>query len=1037
MIQGMNSSEVNMNKRLAIHILCVVFLISVSFGAEDFSKEKAFEHIKHMAGTIGPRPMGSPQERAALRYTADKLAEYGCRVEWQYIPHSVQTRISGGMNTSSGNVIGRLQGQPNREIVIGAHIDSSGPEIPGANDDVSGVAAFLEIARVMSNEPHYSTYVFVAFGGEESGLVGSNYFVENYPLANVALMLQLDMTSNDSPLMIWMDTAEHQSPEWLVSASIDAYHALGYRDIVYPTHFQSLNGSLEGAGSDHEPFMRKGIPAIAFVSDVRYPIHTRHDSVANFQIDGLERSGNLILELLRKFDREQPEPNKGHYMLLLFREKPIFVPPLLMKVFILISVVLAIFTLVVVRRRRKDFTEDKKIKKSWPKLLVLLFIMMTIVAASDWVLKFLTGQRFYWYAHPGPHLLYLFPFTVLGIWMALQVLWRWRLRKDVFFYMIRASVYLLGFTLISLAFVNPRLALYPASGLFLLSLACLVPWGWLKAVLFLLSPYLLVRLLFIPQLYEFVYRGVAFMGMQLKSFLAELMFSGIMIFVMTLFAMPFLLGFVAVYRSYKGDLFGLKRFRRKWALVPVAVLILVCSVYLLTLPSYTSTWEQEVRVNQRYDAKDNSTFIEFVSFDYLKDISANIAGQQESVNKRKSYLKIERPLDMDWVKDDVTVRIDEQGEEKIVDVDALLEFEKRPYTVNLKLECDFPLTIEECSVKYRQGKDERVTMYWYSFPPKSLRPRLKARVPKDATMSAEVTATFLETPLDIQCEGENKYFVHRAIVTRDIELKQANESSTAEMTAREEMVNVGDHRLHCRVFGKGPPAVLLISGFMAPQTYWDGIVPALAERTTVVTYDRAGYYKSELGKDPCTGRQATLELKTLLDRLDVSGPYVVVGHSYGVKIAKLFATTYADQTQGVVLIDAGHESWVDDFRAILTDEERKRHDLMMGSPGPPGLPAGPDCENKVMLTTIEQVLDIDITMDVPFIVMTAKDRPLSPFHKSLSEETLAKFRQLVLDNPKKHLELSRKGEQIIVENSGHNIHIDQPQAVIDTILSML
>lgn len=776
-----------------MHIFCVVFLICAFLGAEDFSKEKAFEHIKYMAGTIGPRPMGSPQEKAALAYTAEKLAEVGCQVEWQYIPHSVRTRISGGMNTSSANVIGRLQGQSDREIVIGAHIDSAGPEIPGANDDVSGVAAFLEVARVMSQEPHYSTYVFVAFGGEESGLVGSNYFVENYPLEDVKLMLQLDMTSNDSPLMVWLETTEHQSPEWLVSASIDAYHALGYRDIIYPTHFQSLNGSLGGAGSDHEPFMRKGIPAIAFVSDVRFPIHTRNDSVENFQVDGLERSGTLILELLRRFDREQPEANKGYYMLFLFDEKPIFVPPYLMTAFILISIALAIFTLVILRKRRLDFFEDKKIKKSWPKLLVLLFILATVVAASDWVLKFLKGQRFYWYAHPGPHLLYLIPFTALGIWLALQVLRKWRLRKDAFFYLVRAFIYLLGFTLLAWGFFNPRLALYPASGFFLLSLACLVPWGWLKGVLFILSPFLMLRLLFIPQLYEFIYRGVASMGMQLRSFLAELIFSGIMIFLMILFAMPFLLGFVAVYRSYKGDLFGLKRFRLKWALVPVAALILLCSVYLMTLPSYNSTWEHGVRVNQKYDGKENRTFVEFVGFDYLKGISANIAGQQETMNMRKSYRKIERSLDMDWVKDNVTYRIEEDGDEKIMELDTLLEFEKQPFTVNVKFECVEPITVEECSVKYSHTKDTRVTMYWYSFPPKSIRLRLKVRVPKDSSLTGEITATFLETPLDIQCEGENTHFTHRAIINREIELKPENKSSPVEMAVREEMVDVGDH----------------------------------------------------------------------------------------------------------------------------------------------------------------------------------------------------------------------------------------------------
>ena len=273
--------------------------------------------------------MGSPQERAALKYFADKLEEYGCEVGWHYITES-KTQV-----TNSGNVFGRLSGLSSREIVIGAHIDSACPEIPGANDDGSGVAAVIELARVFSQTPHYATLVFVAFGGEESGLVGSNYFVENYPLESVAMMLQLDMTSNDSPLLLWIDSKQHQCPKWLVSASIDLFHELGYQNIDYPTHFQSLNSALEGAVSDHEPFLRKGIPAIGFVSDLRHPVHTRNDNLVYFEPSGLERSGRLVQELIKKFDKEQPESKLGHYMLLVVGGKPFFIPPFFLNVFIL------------------------------------------------------------------------------------------------------------------------------------------------------------------------------------------------------------------------------------------------------------------------------------------------------------------------------------------------------------------------------------------------------------------------------------------------------------------------------------------------------------------------------------------------------------------------------------------------------------------------------------------------------------------------------------------------------------------------------
>jgi hypothetical protein len=143
-----------------------------------------------------------------------------------------------------------------------------------------------------------------------------------------------------------------------------------------------------------------------------------------------------------------------------------------------------------------------------------------------------------------------------------------------------------------------------------------------------------------------------------------------------------------------------------------------------------------------------------------------------------------------------------------------LEFEKQPFTVYVKFDCREPITVEECSVEYNQRGDSRVTMYWYCLPPKRLRPRLKVRVPKDSSLTGEITATFLETPLDIQCEGDNKHFMNRAIITRDLELKPLDESSSSKVTVKDEIVDVGDHRLHCRVFGKGSPVVILISGFI-------------------------------------------------------------------------------------------------------------------------------------------------------------------------------------------------------------------------------
>ncbi len=759
-----------MKKWTFICVLGFWLVYAPILSAEEFSRERALEHVRHLAETIGPRPMGSPQEREALKYFADKLEEYGCEVGWHHITES-KTQI-----TDSGNVFGRLSGLSSREIVIGAHIDSATPEIPGANDDGSGVAAVIELARVFSQTPHYSTLVFVAFGGEESGLVGSNYFVENYPLESVALMLQLDMTSNDSPLLLWIDSKQHQSPRWLVSASIDLFHMLGYQNIDYPTHFQILNSALSGAGSDHEPFLRKGIPAIGFVSDLRHPIHTRNDNLSYFEPSGLERSGRLVLELVKKFDKEQPEAKIDRYMLVLVGGKPFFIPPLLLQVFVFFSLLLSVLTLYRVRadRVKYEYLEDKEIGLSWPKLSGMLAIILVVITASDWMLKLVKGQRIYWYAFPRPHLLYLIPVSLLGIWIALQMRDRWALRKDVFFYLIRAAGFFWILIFLAQAYMGPRQAFYPAAALFLIVLGCLAPWGWLKAGLWLLSPYLMFRLLVLPEYYEFVYRIVAGLYQQINDPWGELAVSGIFFLFMFVWAMPFLLGFVAVYRSFRGDMFWLKRFQGPFAAVLLAGILVAGAIYLYTLPSYTRTWEQPVTITQKLEK--DKTFIQYSSNDYLKGIVANIDWKFESIDLHANSKEDDYPLDLEWIEKKVKFTTENVDGEKRVDLEFFFTFTRQPYSVTLCLDCDGSLSVEESETWHIQNKKSgRVTIEWFSYPPRRLTPRLKLRVPQGSELKAEIRARFLELPVEIVCTGENKEFIFRSEIVHSLDLDALNQ----------------------------------------------------------------------------------------------------------------------------------------------------------------------------------------------------------------------------------------------------------------------
>src|SRR3972149_10603924 len=113
-----------------------------------FSQDSAWSYLKVLAGDIGPRPMGSPSERAAMEYALRKFREFGLQ-EAVIVPmmQAVSGERSAGVNTNSGTAVGVLKGKTNRTIVIGGHIDSAGPDIPGANDDGSGSGARGELAR--------------------------------------------------------------------------------------------------------------------------------------------------------------------------------------------------------------------------------------------------------------------------------------------------------------------------------------------------------------------------------------------------------------------------------------------------------------------------------------------------------------------------------------------------------------------------------------------------------------------------------------------------------------------------------------------------------------------------------------------------------------------------------------------------------------------------------------------------------------------------------------------------------------------------
>jgi pimeloyl-ACP methyl ester carboxylesterase len=118
-----------------------------------------------------------------------------------------------------------------------------------------------------------------------------------------------------------------------------------------------------------------------------------------------------------------------------------------------------------------------------------------------------------------------------------------------------------------------------------------------------------------------------------------------------------------------------------------------------------------------------------------------------------------------------------------------------------------------------------------------------------------------------------------------------------------QLVDVGGHRLHLHCAGSGTPTVVLESGLGETGAYWAWISTALAPDTRVCAYDRAGRGWSDPAHAEQDGVAMTKDLRTLLDRAHVPGPFLFVGHSSGAAYVRIFAGRYPEQVAGIVFLD--------------------------------------------------------------------------------------------------------------------------------------
>jgi pimeloyl-ACP methyl ester carboxylesterase len=122
---------------------------------------------------------------------------------------------------------------------------------------------------------------------------------------------------------------------------------------------------------------------------------------------------------------------------------------------------------------------------------------------------------------------------------------------------------------------------------------------------------------------------------------------------------------------------------------------------------------------------------------------------------------------------------------------------------------------------------------------------------------------------------------------------------------------VGGYRLHLHCSGAGFPVVVFDAALGGSSISWTLVQPRIAALTRACAYDRAGFGWSDAGPMPRTAGLIARELLALLDRAGEPPPYVLVGHSFGALVVRLFAARHPELTAGLVFVDPAHpEDWL-------------------------------------------------------------------------------------------------------------------------------
>lgn len=213
-------------------------------------KELIRKDVEDLSQNYVTRLAGTDENKAAVKSVSERFKAMNYEVK----------EICYGFDSCS--LIAEKKGAslPDKVIMVEGHIDSVGESYAGADDNASGVAVILEMARILKDVPNRKTLRFFISNGEEGGLLGSEHYARALKMSNelkkIELVINMDMVAYNSNGIVELETEPEHGPlaQWF--AQLAKAHTKLRPKIT-----------LGAWGSDHVPFLKRGVPSMLTIED--------------------------------------------------------------------------------------------------------------------------------------------------------------------------------------------------------------------------------------------------------------------------------------------------------------------------------------------------------------------------------------------------------------------------------------------------------------------------------------------------------------------------------------------------------------------------------------------------------------------------------------------------------------------------------------------------------------------------------------------------------------------------------------------------